>query len=148
MDPFKAIAAKHAGSYPVQMGVGQALAAAGAREDAVAAFERGAELVPSAVGPSSPRAQIAALAERAGDFPRALRELKGLLGDDHTHRRRAAARPGQAPGDERLALHEPIVRWTRSIRHARHGRLARAARLALAARGSGGRCRSSHSFSR
>jgi tetratricopeptide (TPR) repeat protein len=82
---LKAIAAKYSGSYPAQMAVGQALASAGAREDAVSAFERAAELVPTAVGPSSPRAQIAALAERAGDYPRALRELQALVGDDHTN---------------------------------------------------------------
>jgi tetratricopeptide (TPR) repeat protein len=85
VEALKALAAKHGGSYPVQMAGGQALAAAGAREDAIAAFERAAVLVPSAVGASSPRAQIASLAERAGDFPRALRELKALLGDDHTN---------------------------------------------------------------
>ncbi len=81
----KTIAAKHPGSYPVQMAAGQALAAAGAREDATAAFGRAAALVPSAVGASSPRAQIAAIAERAGDFPRALRELTSLVADDHTN---------------------------------------------------------------
>jgi tetratricopeptide (TPR) repeat protein len=82
---LKAVAAKYQGSYPVQMAAGQALASAGAREDAMAAFERAVQLVPTAVGPSSARAQIAALAERAGDFSRALRELKGLVADDHTN---------------------------------------------------------------
>jgi tetratricopeptide (TPR) repeat protein len=82
---LKGLAAKYRDSYPVQVGAGQALAAAGAPADAIAAFERAAALVPTATGPASPRAQIAALAERAGDFARALRELKSLVADDHTN---------------------------------------------------------------
>jgi len=138
---LKALAAKHAGSYPIQMGAGQALAAAGAREDAVAAFERAAELVPSAVGPSSPRAQIAALAERAGDFPRALRELKALLADDHTNieaaRRlvplaRRLGDPGAlALAFDRIVTLDPFD----SATHSAYGRLAWERRdMALATR--------------
>ncbi len=82
---LKGLAAKYRDSYPVQVGAGQALAAAGAPADAIAAFERAAALVPTATGPASPRAQIAALAERAGDFGSALRELKSLVADDHTN---------------------------------------------------------------
>jgi tetratricopeptide (TPR) repeat protein len=127
---LRALAGKHAGSYPVQMGAGQALAAAGAREDAIAAFERAAALVPSAVGPSSPRAQIAALAERAGDFPRALRELKGLLGDDHTNlegarrlvplARRLGDQAALALAYERIVTLDPFDAAT----HSAYGRLA------------------------
>jgi tetratricopeptide (TPR) repeat protein len=112
------------------VGAGQALAAAGAREDALAAFERAAELVPSAVGPSSPRAQIAALAERAGDFPRALRELKGLLGDDHTNlegarrlvplARRLGDQAALALAYERIVTLDPFD----SATHSAYGRLA------------------------
>ena len=96
---IKALAAKHAGSFPVQMAAGQALSAAGARDDAIASFARAAALVPSAVGPSSPRAQIASLAERAGDFPRAVRELKGLARRRPRQHPRGppAGAPGQAP---------------------------------------------------
>ena len=125
-----ALAAKHAGSYPVQVGAGQTLAAAGAREDALAAFERAAELVPSAVGPSSPRAQIAALAERAGDFPRALRALKGLVGDDHTNieaarrlvplARRLGDQAALALAYERIVTLDPFD----SAAHSAYGRLA------------------------
>jgi tetratricopeptide (TPR) repeat protein len=82
---LKGLAAKYRDSYPVQVGAGQALAAAGAPADAIAAFEHAAALVPTATGPGSPRAQIAALAERAGDFARALRELTSLVADDHTN---------------------------------------------------------------
>jgi tetratricopeptide (TPR) repeat protein len=82
---WQALAAQHRGSYPVQMGAGDALAAAGAREPAIAAYERAAALVPIAVGPNSPRARIAELAARGGDFPRALRELSSLVAADHTN---------------------------------------------------------------
>ena len=137
----KALAAKHAGSYPLQMATGQALSAAGARDDAIAAFERAAELVPSAVGPASPRAQIASLAERAGDFPRALRELKALVGDDHTNidaarklvplARRLGDQSALALAYERIVTLDPFD----SATHSAYGRLAVEQRdMVLAAR--------------
>ena len=82
---WQAVAAQYRGSYPVQMAAGDGLAAAGAREAAIAAYERAATLVPIAVGPNSPRARIAELAARGGDFPRALRELSSLVAADHTN---------------------------------------------------------------
>ncbi len=82
---WQALATKHSGSYPVQMAAGDALAAAGAREPAIAAYERAATLVPIAIGPNSPRARIAELAARGGNFPRALRELSSLVAADHTN---------------------------------------------------------------
>ena len=137
----KALAAKHGGSYPVQMTAGQALAAAGAREDAIAAFGRAAALVPAAVGSSSPRAQIAALAERAGDFPRALRELKSLVGDDHTNidaARRLVPLAKRLGDQEALALaYDRIVTLDPfdSATHSAYGRLAVERRdMVLAAR--------------
>ena len=137
----KALAAKHAGSYPVQMAAGQALSAAGARDDAIAAFDRAAALVPSAVGPASPRAQIASLAERAGDFPRALRELKGLVGDDHTNidaARRLVPLARRLGDQEALALaYDRIVTLDPfdSATHSAYGRLAVERRdMVLAAR--------------
>jgi tetratricopeptide (TPR) repeat protein len=127
---LKALAARYRESYPVQMGAGQALAAAGAREEAIAAFERAAELVPTAVGPSSPRAQVAALAERAGDFARALRELKGLVGDDHTNidaarrlvplARRLGDQAALGLAYERIVTLDPFD----SAAHSAYGRLA------------------------
>jgi len=97
--------------------------------------------VPSAVGPSSPRAQIASLAERAGDFPRALREFKGLLEDDHANIRAArqlvplARRLGDqaalALAYERIVTLDPFD----SATHTAYGRLAWERRdLALAVR--------------
>jgi tetratricopeptide (TPR) repeat protein len=136
---LKGLAARHPGSYPVQMGVGQALAAAGARDDALAAFERAAALVPSAVGPSSPRAQIALLAERAGDFGRALRELKALVGDDHTNieaARRLVPLARRLGDEDALGLaYERIVTLDPfdSAAHSAYGRLARERRDAALA---------------
>ena len=138
---LKAVAAKYQGSYPVQMAAGQALATAGAREDAMAAFERAVHLVPTAVGPSSARAQIAGLAERAGDFPRALRELKGLLADDHTNiaaarrlvplARRLGDQAALALAYDRIVTLDPFDAAT----HSAYGRLAWERRdLGLAAR--------------
>jgi tetratricopeptide (TPR) repeat protein len=137
----KALAAKYAGSYPVQMTAGHALAAAGARDDAIAAFERAGELVPSAVGPASPRALLASLAERAGDFPRALRELKSLVGEDHTNidaarrlaplARRLGDQAALALAYERIVTLDPFD----SATHSAYGRLAWERRdLALAVR--------------
>lgn len=85
VDALRALAARHRDSYPVLLAVGNALAAAGARADAVAAFERAHALMPSATGAGSPRARIAELAERMGDYPRAVASLKALLADDHTN---------------------------------------------------------------
>ena len=82
---LQALAVRHRDSYPVQLAVGYALAAANASDAAIAVFERAAALVPSAIGPGSPRAQLADLAEKKGDTARALRELTSLIGDDHTN---------------------------------------------------------------
>jgi cellulose synthase operon protein C len=82
---WQALAAQHRGSYLIQMAAGQALASAGAREPAMAAYEQAATLVPIAIGPDSPRARIADLAARSGDSRRALRELSSLVAADHTN---------------------------------------------------------------
>lgn len=82
---WQALAAQNQGSYVVQMAAGDALASAGAREPAIAAYERAAALVPIGIGPNSPRARIAELAGRAGDFRRALTELSSLVAADHTN---------------------------------------------------------------
>jgi tetratricopeptide (TPR) repeat protein len=103
---LRGLAAKYRDSYPIQLGTGQALAAAEAPTDAIAAFERAAALVPTATGPASPRAQIAALAERAGDFARALRELKSLVADDHTN---IDAARKLVPLGRRLGDHEALM---------------------------------------
>ena len=82
---LQALAARHRDSYPVQLAIGHALAGAGAADAAIAAFERAAALIPSAIGPSSPRASLAELAEKKGDNARAFRELRSLVADDHTN---------------------------------------------------------------
>ncbi len=82
---LEALASRHQDSFPVQMAVGQALAAAGAQAAAFGAFERAAALVPMAMGPESPRARMADLAERAGDTGRAMREWQTLVSYDHTN---------------------------------------------------------------
>jgi tetratricopeptide (TPR) repeat protein len=82
---WQTLAAQHRGSYTVQMAAGQALASAGAREPAIAAYEQAEALVPIAIGPNSPRARIADLAARSGDLRRALRELSSLVAADHTN---------------------------------------------------------------
>jgi len=127
---LKGLAAKYRDSYPVQVGAGQALAAAGAPADAIAAFEHAAALVPTATGPGSPRAQIAALAERAGDFARALRELTSLVADDHTNvdAARKLVPLGRRLGDQEALIlaYERIVTIDPfdAVAHAAYGRLA------------------------
>ena len=82
---WQALAARQRDSYAVQMAAGDALASAGARDAAVAAYERAASLVPIAIGANSPRARLAELAARGGDFRRALRELSSLVASDHSN---------------------------------------------------------------
>lgn len=84
-EALQALASHHADSFAVQMALGQALAAAADRPGAMAAFERAAALVPQAIGPESPRAQLARLAQDAGDHARAARELAALMAVDHTN---------------------------------------------------------------
>ncbi len=127
---WQALASKHPGSFPVQMAAGDAMAAAGAREAAIGAFERAAALVPIATGPSCPRARIAELAARGGDFRRALRELSSLVAADHTNieAARQLAQIAKRLGDtaaaalafERIVVIDPFD----SAAHAALGRIA------------------------
>jgi len=113
-----ALAGKHAGSYPVLMSIGQALASAGAREQALATFERASALAPAAVGPRSARYLSAELSERSGDAARALREYKSLVADDHTNiaaarklavmARRGGDQPALALAYERIVTLDPF----------------------------------------
>ncbi len=82
---LQALAAKHRDSVPAQMAIGAALAAAGAREAAAAAYARAHELAPALVGEDSPRARLAALAERQGEIAAAAAHLASLVADDHTN---------------------------------------------------------------
>ena len=72
----------HPGSYAAQLEYGQALAGAGDRA-AFAPLEKAAALVPGATGEDSPHAVMAELAEKLGDFARAITEYQALLAADH-----------------------------------------------------------------
>lgn len=84
LDALKAAAAAKPDNYIAQLALGQALAAAG-DPSAFAPLHRAAVLVPSAIGPESPHALIAALAEKLDDRPRAIKAYESLLGADHTN---------------------------------------------------------------
>jgi tetratricopeptide (TPR) repeat protein len=103
VESLKAAAAEKPESYIAQLALGQALAKAGDTA-AYAPLERAAALVPSAIGDESPHAIMAALAERANDRPRAMKEYEALLAADHTNV--AAARKlwalAEQASDERL----------------------------------------------
>jgi tetratricopeptide (TPR) repeat protein len=82
-DQLKTLASSHPDSFPVQMALGEALAA-GNPDAAIAAFEKAAELVPNVPGEDSPLAAIAALALKKGDKARAVKALEQLVGYSHT----------------------------------------------------------------
>jgi tetratricopeptide (TPR) repeat protein len=73
------------GSFIVQVTLGQTLFKLGDMAGAKAALERAAQLAPQASGDTSPRALLAAIAEREGDLTRKRRELRALLLYDHTN---------------------------------------------------------------
>jgi tetratricopeptide (TPR) repeat protein len=73
----------HPGSYAAQLEYGQALAAEGDRA-AFGPLEKAAALVPGATGEESAHAMMAALAEKLGDFARAITEYQALLAADHS----------------------------------------------------------------
>ena len=112
IEALKAAAAADPGSYAAQLALGRALAAA----DDPAAFEpleRAAALVPAATGEQSPNALIAALAEKRGDLPRAIRAYRALLDHDHAavDPARKLAAVAEKAGDEAAArlAHERVV---------------------------------------
>ena len=84
IDALRVSAAAKPDSYVAQVALGEALAGAG---DAAAygPLERAAALVPDAIGPESPHALMAALAEKLGDKARALKEYEALVAADHTN---------------------------------------------------------------
>ncbi len=84
LDALKAAAAAKPDNYIAQLALGQRLAAAG-EPSAFAPLQRAAVLVPSAIGPESPQALMAALAEKLNDRPRAITAYESLLGADHTN---------------------------------------------------------------
>lgn len=83
LDRIRALASQHAGSYAVQMALGQALRSSDS-EGAIQAFERASALIPMATGGESPQAQIVEIAMKLGDKARAARALEALTTQDHT----------------------------------------------------------------
>ncbi|MEO7156693.1 MAG: tetratricopeptide repeat protein [Vicinamibacterales bacterium] len=83
LDKVKAVASAHPESFPAQMALGEALAAA-SPDAAIAAFEKAAELIPNVPGEDSPQAAIAAIALKKGDKARAARALESLISYSHT----------------------------------------------------------------
>jgi Flp pilus assembly protein TadD len=77
------LAGKHPGSFMVQWSLGQAHYDAGDLAAARPPLERAAALAPMAQGNNSPRALLAAIAEKDGDAARARDELRHLLTWDH-----------------------------------------------------------------
>ena len=84
VDTLKANAAAKPDNFMAQLAFGKALASAGDAA-AYAPLQRAAALVPSAVGPESPHAIMAQLAEKLNDRPRAIKEYEALLAADHTN---------------------------------------------------------------
>lgn len=83
LDDLKKMAETNAGSFAVQMALGQALEKAGDHAGAIAALERAAALMPRATGDDNPNALIAAIAEKQGDTARAIRALQEVVKIDH-----------------------------------------------------------------
>jgi tetratricopeptide (TPR) repeat protein len=85
VEALNTLAAREPDSFIVQMRLGRATAEAGDHASAIAAYQRAKALLPQAIGPDSPRAQIAALAESQEDHARAIQELQELLTVDSTN---------------------------------------------------------------
>jgi Tfp pilus assembly protein PilF len=102
LDALKAAAAAKPENYIAQLALGQALAAAG-DPSGYAPLQRASVLVPSAIGPESPHALMAALAEKLNDRARAIKEYEALIASDHTNveAARRMFTVAEAAGDER-----------------------------------------------
>jgi tetratricopeptide (TPR) repeat protein len=79
---LRVLAPRNPGSFAVQMQLGQALFEAGDNAAAIAAFEKAAELLPRANGANNPHGYIAAVAQKMGDNPRAIRALEAKVAID------------------------------------------------------------------
>ena len=92
-------------SYMAQLALGQALAEAG-DPSGFAPLQRASVLVPNAIGPESPHALMAALAEKLNDRPRAIKEYEALISSDHTNveAARKLLALAQAASDERAVV--------------------------------------------
>jgi tetratricopeptide (TPR) repeat protein len=106
LDQVRALAARHPGSYAVQMALGESLRDADPQA-AIAAYERASALVPMATGGESPQAQIVEIAMKLGDKARAAKALEALTAHDHTDLESARMLAGlldQAADRERLKV--------------------------------------------
>jgi tetratricopeptide (TPR) repeat protein len=83
VDDLRKLAKAHPGSFQVHVELGMALKKT-APDEAIAALEHAATLVPHATGPDSPQAQIAEIALAKGDKERAIEALDTLTGFDHS----------------------------------------------------------------
>jgi Flp pilus assembly protein TadD len=83
VDQLKALAAANPDNFQAQMALGSALAP-GSPDEAIAAFEKAAQIIPNVPGEDSPQAAIAAIAMKQGDKVRAAKALETLIGHSHT----------------------------------------------------------------
>src|SRR3954470_676073 len=102
IDALKTASAANPESYIAQLALGQALAEAG-DPSGFAPLQRASVLVPNAIGPESPHALMAALAEKLKDEPRAIKEYEALISSEHTNveAARKLLALAQAAGDDR-----------------------------------------------
>jgi cellulose synthase operon protein C len=127
------IADAHAGKYDLQLAVGRALIARGAREQARKVLERAAPLVPQTMGDESALALLAGLSQERGDIDAALEQLDAVVKESHTAIEsarklmtlgRQASQPARARrGAERVLTLDPFD----GAAHAEVGRAALAA---------------------
>ncbi len=78
------LADAHAGQYDLQLAVGRALIARGAKDQARKVLERAAPLVPQTMGDESALALLAGLAQARGDTEAALGQLDAVIKESHT----------------------------------------------------------------
>jgi tetratricopeptide (TPR) repeat protein len=108
LNGLRARAAEAPGNYISQLALGRALVRAGDLDGARAPLERAAALAPTASGQDSPKALLAAIAEKTNPAE-ARRWLRELLAHDYTNldaarRLVALARAAKATDEEDLAL--------------------------------------------
>jgi cytochrome c-type biogenesis protein CcmH/NrfG len=100
-------------SYRLHLMLGHALHRDGDPAAAIRALERAASLAPTATGPDSPHAVIAAIAEERGDTPRLIQALEARVKVDHTDVESARKLAGLVAAGNDLA--RASVAWERVI---------------------------------
>jgi tetratricopeptide (TPR) repeat protein len=84
VEEWKKFASEHPDSFPVQMGLAQALHKAGDTAAAIQTYERASQLLPLATGDDNPNKAIAAIAIEKGDNARAVQALEAVVKVDHS----------------------------------------------------------------